>query len=74
MNMQRKARPVISAGDGRGIMPIRRGLLGCGDIARKRVARAIGEDPNSRLLSAMYNQGQRQPLVPRRSDEALDAR
>ena len=33
-------------------MPIRWGLLGCGDIARKRVAQAITDDPNSRLLAA----------------------
>ena len=33
-------------------MPVRWGLLGCGDIARKRVARALAEEPRSRLLAA----------------------
>ena len=33
-------------------MPLRWGLLGCGDIARKRVARALAEEPRSRLLAA----------------------
>jgi len=31
---------------------VRWGLLGCGDIARKRVARALAEEPRSRLLAA----------------------
>ncbi|HYT89459.1 MAG TPA: Gfo/Idh/MocA family oxidoreductase [Gemmataceae bacterium] len=33
-------------------MQIRWGLLGCGDIVRKRVARAILDEPRSRLLAA----------------------
>jgi predicted dehydrogenase len=33
-------------------MQVRWGLLGCGDIARKRVARAISDDPHSRLVAA----------------------
>jgi predicted dehydrogenase len=33
-------------------MQIRWGVLGCGDIVRKRVARAILEEPRSRLLAA----------------------
>src|SRR2546429_224049 len=33
-------------------MTIRWGLLGCGDIARKRVARAIIDQPSSQLLAA----------------------
>jgi predicted dehydrogenase len=33
-------------------MPVRWGLLGCGDIVRKRVAQAILDDPRSRLLAA----------------------
>jgi predicted dehydrogenase len=33
-------------------MQVRWGLLGCGDIARKRVARAINDDPHSRLVGA----------------------
>src|SRR3954453_20375818 len=38
-------------------MPVRWGLLGCGDIARKRVAGAIIDDPTSRLVAA----GRRDP-------------
>ena len=33
-------------------MTIRWGILGCGDIARKRVARAILDEPRSRLFAA----------------------
>ena len=33
-------------------MPIRWGLIGCGDVARKRVAAALSEAPNSQLVSA----------------------
>jgi predicted dehydrogenase len=33
-------------------MPLRWGIIGCGDIARKRVARAILEDPGSQLEAA----------------------
>ena len=33
-------------------MPLRWGIIGCGDIARKRVARAIQECPGSRLEAA----------------------
>ncbi len=33
-------------------MTVRWGLIGCGDIARKRVARAIQDQPRSRLLAA----------------------
>lgn len=32
--------------------PIRWGIIGCGDIAQKRVANAIQIDPNSRLVAA----------------------
>ena len=32
-------------------MSVRWGIIGCGDIARKRVAGAIQDDPNSRLLA-----------------------
>ncbi len=33
-------------------MQIRWGILGCGDVARRRVARAIIDDPNSQLVAA----------------------
>ncbi len=33
-------------------MPIRWGILGCGDVVRKRVARAILDEPHSELLAA----------------------
>ena len=33
-------------------MPIRWGILGCGDVARRRVADAIRNDPSSELLAA----------------------
>ena len=33
-------------------MSVRWGILGCGDIARKSVAKAIAADPNSRLVAA----------------------
>ena len=33
-------------------MPIRWGILGCGDVVRKRVAQAIVDEPNSELLAA----------------------
>src|SRR5262245_56594220 len=33
-------------------MPVRWGLLGCGDIARKRLARALAQEPRSRLRAA----------------------
>jgi len=32
--------------------PIRWGILGCGDVARRRVAGAIAKDPGSRLVAA----------------------
>lgn len=32
--------------------PIHWGLIGCGDVARKRVARAIQDEPRSRLVAA----------------------
>ena len=32
-------------------MTVRWGILGCGDVVRKRVAKAIQDDPNSELLS-----------------------
>ncbi len=32
-------------------MPIRWGIIGCGDVVRKRVARAIIDEPNSELLA-----------------------
>ena len=33
-------------------MPVRWGIIGCGDVARRRVAGAIGDDPNSQVLAA----------------------
>ncbi len=38
-------------------MTVRWGILGCGDVARRRVAGAIADDPDSRLLAACRRNG-----------------
>ena len=57
---------------GESVMTVRWGILGCGDVARRRVAGAIADDPDSRLLAACRRNGT--ALEQFCSDFGVDAR